>query len=102
MLQFVRKNNLNEERRNMKLKKILVSILTACMLITSSGITSFAIDMSEDNNVEVSDITLEENDKKKAFEYVYIDEEVVNIPQEQNIVVSFADTDLVLESAILY
>lgn len=86
----------------MKLRRTLASVLTVCMLVTLSGMTAFAIDTSANTNAEISAIETLENDKKKAFEYVYIDEEVVNIPQEQNIAVAFADADLILESATLY
>lgn len=85
----------------MKLKKVLASVLTACMLVTASGITTFAADIVSSSNAKSVDTTIE-NDKTKAFEYVYIDEEVVNIPQEQNIAIAFADTNIVLENATLY
>ena len=39
---------------------------------------------------------------QRAFDYVYVDEQTVNIPEEQNIVVAFADSALVLESAVLH
>lgn len=44
----------------------------------------------------------EVTEKQKAFDYVYVDEQTVNIPEEQNIVVAFADTELTLESAVLH
>lgn len=85
----------------MKLKRVLASVLTACMLVTASGVTTFAADIASSFNVELVDASIEK-DKTKAFEYVYIDEEVVNIPQEQNIAIAFADTNIVLENATLY
>lgn len=85
----------------MRLKKILASVLSACMLVTASGVTTFASDIISFSNAESVDDVIE-TDKTKAFEYVYIDEEVVNIPQEQNIAIAFADTNIVLKNATLY
>ena len=39
---------------------------------------------------------------QKALEYIYVDETVIHIPQTQYIAVAFSDTELIVESAILY
>ena len=49
--------------------------------------------VSEDNG--------EVEEKQRAFEYIYMDEQVVSLPGEQNIAIVFADDKLVLESATL-
>ena len=64
-------------------------------------------DNQEKVNPEVQNAEEEQNnnvmmDKQKALEYIYIDEQTVNIPEEQNIMVVFADTEVKLESAVLH
>ena len=58
-------------------------------------------DTNTEDNVNTEE-TVEVSDKQKAFEYVYVDEQTINIPEEQNIVVAFADTDIKIESATLH
>lgn len=62
----------------------------------------FSQQTDADTNSTNTEATIEVSDKEKAFEYVYMDEQIVNIPEEQNIVVAFADTDIKIESATLY
>ena len=55
---------------------------------------------SEEQSINQETVT--DTEKQRAFEYVYMDEQTVNIPDEQNIVIAFADTSIVLESAVLH
>ena len=105
-----------------RLKQLVVWLLLLSMLSTSSTMMVYATDneksviaeekvsevigqqndnseIGENSNTDVEDSVSE---KKKAFEYVYVDEQAINIPEEQNIVVAFADTDIKIETAILY
>ena len=50
----------------------------------------FSQQTDADTNSTNTEATIEVSDKEKAFEYVYMDEQIVNIPEEQNIVVAFA------------
>ena len=111
------------------LKKITVWLLAISMLVTPSTITAYAVDNEDISNINEGDVNTEsqisdveeevinqtsetgeeadnnnENgvtEKQKAFEYIYIDEQTINIPEEQNIMVAFADTELKLESVIV-
>ena len=62
---------------------------------------------SESKTTDENEPELEEDgqdviEKQKAFEYIYVDQEVVNIPEDQNIAIIFSDAELLLESAVLY
>lgn len=114
--------NKRGEKKSMKnIRRFMTALLVACIMVTSSGITALATDdatvthtSSEEENVsvqnddvqadEVTDTQEQSSDveKKEAFEYVYVDEQTVNIPEEQNVVVVFADDELLLEAATLY
>lgn len=45
---------------------------------------------------------IQQESSEGSLEYVYVDENVVNVPQTQNIAVGFVDETLKLESAVLH
>ena len=69
-------------------------------------------DESIDQSLKTQEVTADQNpdkteesssvEKPKALEYIYIDEQTINVPEEQNIMVAFADTELKLESATIH
>lgn len=67
--------------------------------VSATGETTEGTAGEQQENVNSNSEIME---NPKAFEYVYVDEQTVNIPQEQNIAVAFADAELKLESAVLH
>ena len=113
-----------------KVQKVLAWLLVFMMLFTGTGMNVAAEEVvveTEEHaeNVEAkpgADVALEEIDTQQqqisdetenpevtqqessegSLEYVYVDENVVNVPQTQNIAVGFVDETLKLESAVLH
>ena len=113
-----------------KVQKVLAWLLVFMMLFTATGMNVAAEEVvveTEEHaeNVEAkpgADVALEEIDTQQqqisdetenpevtqqessegSLEYVYVDENVVNVPQTQNIAVGFVDETLKLESAVLH
>ena len=96
----------------MKKTRTLTVLMLACvMLFTMSGMTALAEEAVQTTDIaqsaDTGQITEAEEvvqtaEESHVLDYVYVDEDVIHLPETQNIAVGFIDENLVLESAVLH